>query len=199
LTTIPPGEDEILDLVRRCNAGEDTAWEAFYSRCSRNLPPCIRSFRLPPDWIGEIVPDFVCHLFEDECQVLRTYRPQPPSRFDSWLRVCFRNFTRKWLKRRFLPRWDPSIDPASILEEGSVPCEDPYVLLGISRVFDQLDEREGRLLSLRLAGFPHREIGERLSMEEGHVGVAMQRMRDHLRVLLTSQVLDLDPPGASNR
>lgn len=195
----PNQEDLLLDLVRRCIAGEDPAWRALDVHCRQVLPAVIRSFRLPCGWVGEIFPDFLYYLFADECRVLRTYQPRPGSRFDSWLRVCFRHFTLGWIKKWPLPRTDQSVDPFDVLETQSTrPCVDPYVLLGFERVFSRLMDREQKLLSLHLDGLSYREIGERLTMKEGAVAVAMQRLRERLRVLLSSEVLDLGPPEASS-
>jgi RNA polymerase sigma factor (sigma-70 family) len=188
----PMTEQETLDLVRRCFEADDDAWRLFYEHCCRVLSGPIRSFHLSPDGVAEIVPDFLYYLWANECRVLKRYRPQPPSRFDSWLRVCFRRFALRWMRNRSLPHWDASVDPEAVLDAcKSAPCEDPHLLLGFSRVLDQLPDRERCILSLLTRGFAHREIGLRLGMKEGNVGVAAQRLRKHLRDLLSVQVLDL--------
>lgn len=190
----PVTEQETLALVHDCIEGSNPAWQLFYAHCRRVLSGPIRSFRLPPDQIAEIVPDFLYYLWANECRVLATYRPQPPSRFDSWLRVCFRRFALRWIRTRPLPHWDSVVDVEALLDaRQSVPSEDPHLLLGVSRVFDQLSDRERRILSLSILRFPYGEIGSREGMKEATVAVAVQRLRDHLRVLLADQVLDLDP------
>lgn len=199
VTVLPPTEADLQDIVRRCIAGEEAAWEAFDAHCRRILPACVRSFRLPADWVGEIVPDFLCSLFHDGCRILRSYQPRPGARFDSWLRVCFRHFTLRWIRKRPIPHTDPSVDPFEAMEaESAAPCEDPHVLLGFERVLERLGERERQLLGMRLSGFQYSEMGERLGMKEGAVAVAMQRLRERLRVLLSFEVLDLGSPMASS-
>jgi RNA polymerase sigma factor (sigma-70 family) len=192
---IPPvSEQDTLDLVRQCIEGSNTAWKLLYGHCRRVLAGSVRSFHLPSDQAAEIVPDFLYYLWANECRVLATYRPQPPSRFDSWLRVCFRRFALRWIRTRALPHWDASVDVEVLLDASrSAPCEDPHLLLGVSRVFNQLSDRERRILSLCIVRIPYSEIGTREGMKEGAVAVAVQRLRDHLRVLLAAQVLDLDP------
>lgn len=192
---IPPvSEQETLALVQQCIDGNNTAWRLFYAHSRRVLTGSIRSFRLPPDQVAEIVPDFLYYLWANECRVLATYRPQLPSRFESWLRVCFRRFALRWIRTRPLPHWDASVDPEALLDANqSAPCEDPHILLGVSRVFDQLSDRERRILSLCILRVAYSEIGSREGMKEGAVAVAVQRLRDRLRVLLAAQVLDLDP------
>ncbi|MFH1680008.1 MAG: sigma factor-like helix-turn-helix DNA-binding protein [Candidatus Eisenbacteria bacterium] len=91
------------------------------------------------------------------------------------------------------------MDPFAALEtESAAPCGDPHVLLGFERVFNRLFERERQLLGLRLDGFSYEEMGEQLTMKEGAVAVAMQRLRERLHVLLSSEVLDLGSPEASS-
>jgi RNA polymerase sigma factor (sigma-70 family) len=192
---IPPvGEQETLALVQQCIEGDNPAWHLFYAHCRRALFGPIRSFHLPPDQVAEIVPDFLCCLWANECRVLAAYRPQPPSRFDSWLRVCFRRFALRWIRTRRLPHWDASVDVEALLDaRQSVPCEDPHLLLGVSRVFDQLPDRQRRILSLSILRVPYAEIESREGMKEGHVAVEVQRIRERLHDLLAAQVLDLDP------
>lgn len=198
VTVRPPAEEDLQDIVRRCIVGEEAAWEEFDAHCRRVLPAAIRSFRLPADWVGEIVPDFLCSLFADRCRILRTYQPRPGARFDSWLRVCFRRFVLRWIRRRPLPHTDGTVDPLDALEARSPAArEDPHVLLGLERVIARLGGREQQLLALRLCGFQYHEMGERLGMREGAVAVAMQRLREHLRLLLSSEVLDVTRPEAS--
>ena len=191
-------EQEALALVRQCIEGDSTAWRLFYAHCRRVLSGSIRSFHLPQDHVAEIVPDFLYYLWANECRVLAAYRPQPPSRFDSWLRVCFRRFALRWIRTRPLPHWDASVDPEVLLDaRQSVPCEDPHILLGVSRVFAQLSDRDRRILSLCLQGVPYNEIGSREGMNKDAVAMAVLRLRDRLRRLLSAQVLDLDPSRSS--
>ncbi len=196
---VEPIEGDLFELVNRCIAGDEVAWRAFDAHCRRELPAYVRSFRLPSGWVGELVSDFLYFLFADECQGLRTYQPCPGSRFNSWLRVCFRHFTLRWIRRVSVPHRDPSADPVAILDaESPVHCTDAHLLLGFERVFHRLSERDQRLLSLRLDGCPYDVIGEQLAMNRGAVAVAMQRLRERLRVLLSSEVLDLGPPMTSS-
>lgn len=199
VTVQPPTEADLHEIVRRCVAGDEAAWEALDGHCRRVLPAAVRSFALPADWIGEMVPDFLCSLFADRCRALQTYQPRPGARFDSWLKVCFRHFALRWIRRRPIPHADPSADPLEVIEANAAPpCGDPHLLLGFERVVERLGERDRRLLSLRLCGFLHSEIAERLGMREGAVAVAMQRLRERLRALLVVEVLDLGLPGTSS-
>lgn len=190
----PTGRD-IECVLPACIRGEEAAWRSLDAWCRAMLPTFIRDFRLPAGWAGELVPDFLCHLFEDRCHVLRAYEPRPPARFESWIRVCFRRYTLRWLRNRSLPHWDPSVDPTHVLDEGSAGrTHDPAVLLGFSHVLGQLSDREGRLLALCVEQRPYAEIGQRLGMKDGAVAVAVQRLRERVRVLLDAQVLDLGVP-----
>jgi DNA-directed RNA polymerase specialized sigma24 family protein len=99
----------------------------------------------------------------------------------------------RWIRTRPLPHWDASVDVEALLDASrSAPCEDPHLLLGVSRVFDQLSDRHRRILSLSILRIPYAEIGSREEMKEGHVAVEVQRLRERLHDLLADQVLDLD-------
>jgi RNA polymerase sigma factor (sigma-70 family) len=189
-----PAEDEKLALIRRCVVGDEDAWRTFYERYRDALPDYLLDFRLPRDWIDQIVHDFLVHLFLRRCGVLDRYQTIEGVRFESWLRIVFRRFALRWMKTTPLPRWDPSQDPFEIIERDQPrACGDPHVMLGILKILSQLTDRDGRLVSLLLEGWPYAEIGRRLDMKEPTVAVAVQRLRGRVRELLSRQVLESTP------
>lgn len=187
---VPSIEDQRLDLVHRCIAGDEDAWRQFYDEYARTLPALIHDYRLTTDFVGQVVHDFMAHLFMRRCAVLGSYHLVAGVRFESWLRIVFRRFTLRWLRTMASPRWDPSLDPGDVIERDQ-PKEtvDPAIVLSIYRAINKLGERDGAIVSLLLDGRPYAEIGGRLGMNEPAVAVAVQRLRGRLRHLLLREGL----------
>lgn len=79
---------ELVELLAVSDPTDvDQAWESFLGRYSRLIMHAVRSPRMPYDRIMDRYTYVLGKLREDECRRLREYRPQPGTRFSTWLVV----------------------------------------------------------------------------------------------------------------
>lgn len=76
---------------------------------------------------------------------------------------------------------DPKLDIQSVSDHGASPVDRTEYQEQLDRLHANLDEMERRMLQLRLEGFNHREVAERLGLHPVAIRVRWTRLRKRLQ------------------
>ena len=185
--------DQDLELLKRCLAGENSAWEALlrvYTRKTYNL--CYR-FTGRPDEAEDLTQEVFIKIF----QTLRSYDAGQGS-FSTWLHRVARNHLVDHYRRTKRDRMTSSIeDDLATIEEKPGPGAGPTGLIEarerqelLQQGLDKLspDLREAVILR-DLQEMEYREIAGVLGIPEGTVKSRINRGRAELGRLLRKQKL----------
>jgi RNA polymerase sigma factor (sigma-70 family) len=188
-----PQELSDTELVERCRAGQQPAWNSLVRRYERLIYTVPRRAGLSEDQAADVFQVVFSRLFE------HLDRLADPSRLQAWLVTTAK---RESLRVLELSRRVVDLTPARGDEDdGSDPLDRfaadsplPEDLLAdlqqqdlLRRAVAQLDDRSRQfieLLFLQDEPLPYSEIAARLGIAEGSVGPTRTRCLDKLRIVL---------------
>ena len=189
-----PDEPSDKELIERCRAGQQPAWNALIRRFQRIVYTVPRRAGLPEELAADVFQTVFSRLFE------HLGRIDDPSRIQAWLVTTAKRESLRLLEqsRRVA---DLHAAPGAADDDGSdpldrVPGDDPLPeqLLSelqqqdrLRRAVTRLDERSRQLVELLFLQddeLSYAEIAARLGMPEGSIGPTRARCLAKLRVLL---------------
>lgn len=183
--------DPDTQLVERCLAGEDAAWEDLVRTHTRRVYGICYRFTGSDTEAQDLTQDVFLRLFKS----LGTFRPRDGA-FTVWLTRMSRNLLIDHYRKNKLQRASDSIeDQLAVLEErGSVTTRTDALLAGreagelIQQGLAKLSPELRETVILRdLEEMEYREIADVLSIPEGTVKSRLNRGRAELARLLRKQ------------
>ncbi len=190
---MPLEEPTDSELVARCRAGQQPAWNLLVRRYQRLIFTVPRRAGLSEDQAADVFQVVFSRLFENLDKLA------DPSRVQAWLVTTAKRETLRVLE---LSRRIVDLVPSSGEEDdGSDPLDRfasdqplPEALLAdlqqqdrLARALQQLDERSRRfieLLFLQDEALPYAEIAAQLGIAEGSIGPTRARCLQKLRAVL---------------
>jgi RNA polymerase sigma factor (sigma-70 family) len=189
-----PQEPSDADLVQRCRAGEQPAWNMLVRRYQRLIYTVPRRAGLSEDQAADVFQVVFSRLFE------HLDRLADPTRLQAWLVTTAKRESLRLVEqsRRIVDLTPAGGDPDDAggdpLDRFAADTPLPEQLLGdlqqqdrLRRAVVQLDERSRRfveLLFLQDEPLPYSEIAARLGIAEGSIGPTRARCLDKLRTIL---------------
>jgi RNA polymerase sigma factor (sigma-70 family) len=191
-----PSPEELSDaeLVQRCRAGQQTAWNHLVRRYQRLIFTVPRRAGLSEDQAADVFQVVFSRLFEN------LDRLDDASRVQAWLVTTAKRESLRMLEQA---RRIVDLAPATGADDdgGGDPLDRfaadtplPETLLGdlqqqdrLARAVAQLDERTRQfveLLFLQDEPLPYSDIAARLGIAEGSIGPTRARCLDKLRNIL---------------
>ena len=164
--------DNFLEQISSRNPEE--AWGQFLDEYSTTILQVVRHVERDADFVPDCF-QFVCErLSANSFRRLRTFRPQGPAVFSTWLRAVVRNLCLDWRRKQFgRPRFFKSISRLSVFDqevfrhlyERRVSFDETFQSLGSTfpditharlaessaRIDKELTTRQRRLLDARLS------------------------------------------------
>lgn len=176
------------DLLRRCLARTDGAWEAFVDRYLGLLThvavstASLRLASVSDDVRDDMVAEILLALVDDDFAILRRFKGQ--SSLGTYLVVVARRIAaRRALKLSTSPLHSANGAHLPALEskdassaEGLMDAEE------VKSLISHLDSNEATAIRLyHLEHRSYRDIGERMGIPENSVGPLLSRAREHMR------------------
>src|SRR5688572_24658080 len=177
-----------VDLLRLLQAGDEAAPEAVFERYAERLTRLARS-RLAVKLASRVDPeDIVMSAYRSFFLGAREGRFHLDRGGDLWrllvevtLHKLFRQAEHHQAQRRSVAREQPIDDPANASQIAGnrepTPDEAAAAADELEALLSQLSERGRRALELRLQGYEHEEIAERLGCSERTVRRALSEAR----------------------
>jgi RNA polymerase sigma factor (sigma-70 family) len=174
--------EEILNLIRRCLAGDEAAWDGLIRLYGPKLRNWVLRHGSSRHSVDDLLQDFWLYLFSNKGRVLATYEPRDGASFDAWLYVVHRRFCIRWFMRE-ARRSDPLTELTPEIIEGGKPESriDPDVKLELLRRIETRPRREREIFWLSYQGCSAEEIGARYSLTANNIRVILHRIRQRLR------------------
>ena len=169
----PPGEQELVAIVRAAGAGDADAWTRLVERFDGSLRHIARSYRLAPADVDDVVQGAWLELLTAIGQI------REPAAIGGWLATVTRRNALRARRRpaRELLTDDPELgdrDDGHGPEERALAAEREAILAG---AIAALPERPRLLVTVLLTEpeLDYRQVGERLSMPVGSIGPSRTR------------------------
>jgi RNA polymerase sigma factor (sigma-70 family) len=188
-----PQEPSDTELVERCRAGQQPAWNTLVRRYQRLIYTVPRRAGLSEDQAADVFQVVFSRLFD------HLDRLADPSRLQAWLVTTAKRESLRVLEqsRRVVdltPARGDEDDGTDPLDRFAADSPLPEDLLGdlqqqdlLRRAVAQLDDRSRQfieLLFLQDEPLPYSEIAARLGIAEGSIGPTRARCLEKLRVVL---------------
>ncbi len=188
-----PQELSDTELVERCRAGQQSAWNTLVRRYQRLIYTVPRRAGLSEDQAADVFQVVFSRLFE------HLDRLADPSRLQAWLVTTAKRESLRVLElsRRVVdltPARGDEDDGTDPLDRFAVDSPLPEDLLCdlqqqdlLRRAVAQLDDRSRQFIELMFLQdepLPYSEIAARLGIAEGSIGPTRARCLDKLRVVL---------------
>jgi RNA polymerase sigma factor (sigma-70 family) len=187
-----PQEPSDAELVQRCRAGQQAAWNTLVRRYQRLIYTVPRRAGLSEDQAADVFQVVFGRFFE------HLDRLSDPSRVQAWLVTTAKRESLRVLEQS---RRVVDLTPTGGDDDGSDPLDRfaadtplPEDLLAdlqlqdqLKRAVLQLDDRSRQfveLLFLQDEPLPYSEIAARLGIAEGSIGPTRARCLDKLRAIL---------------
>lgn len=173
------------NLLSRCLAGADGAWEQFIDRYIALITHVVSSAgsirlgQMPGPWRDDIVAEVLLTLVDNDFAVLRRFRGQ--SSLGSYLVVVARRVAaRKLGKLRRSPSQPLVAEPASSTAE-TLELENTDE---VHSMLTQMPESEATAIRMfHLEHRSYRDISQHMGLPENSVGPLLSRARDRMRGL----------------
>jgi RNA polymerase sigma factor (sigma-70 family) len=190
---LTPHEPSDTDLVQRCRAGQQAAWNTLVRRYQRLIYTVPRRAGLSEDQAADVFQVVFSRLFE------HLDRLDDPSRVQAWLVTTAKRESLRLLQlsRRVVDLApvagadDDGTDPLDRFASDAPLAEDLLSELQqqdrLRRAVAQLDERSRtvvELLFLQDEPLPYAEVAQRLGIAVGSIGPTRARCLDKLRAIL---------------
>ena len=174
--TTPRGRDcrgDVVELVERARAGDDSAWEALHDRFMPLLRGIARRHRLSSSDVDDVMQAvwllLLCHIG----------RLRDPAALAGWLATTCR---RECLRVSRLPARECPTDDPALGDDAEIPDLDAGLLaaerrLTLHRALDTLPVKHRRLMVLLVSEpvMDYRQISATLSMPRGSIGPIRSR------------------------
>jgi RNA polymerase sigma-70 factor (ECF subfamily) len=182
------GSAEDLELVRRCAAGDDAAWDEFVRRTKpaiqRGATVGLRKFRaVDAEMLENVLQQVYVELLKDGRRVLRTFRGT--SDLEGWVAIISMRTAIHLARRRGPESALPELLPPAATPAPGERADRTEFLDKLDAAFRKLSEEERRLL--RLAFFEeksYKEIADSLGMPLNSVSPTLIRAKEKLKKLI---------------
>jgi RNA polymerase sigma-70 factor (ECF subfamily) len=179
------------DLVSRCAAGEDAAWQEFVQRYAPVLKSfargALRSMRqaASDSDVDEVAAKVLEMLVDNRYHILKSFRWQ--CSLETWLRILVRTACVRAIRRKTPEKED------LVKTGGATPLDEALsdeARFAVREALSELPDRERQVLSMFfIEGFSYDEIASKLGLPMGTVATVLSRTRAKLRDMLKSKGL----------
>lgn len=175
-------------LLQRCLARKPRAWEEFVDRFLGlvvhvvNHTATVRSIRLGPQDLEDLVAEVFLTLVNDDMAILRRFRGE--SCLSAYLTVVARRIVvRELLQRKVTASLTDFLDAShAAYDRGPSPEERITNRDEVQRMLERLEEPEAAVVRMyHLEGKSYHEISLKVGMPENSVGPTLSRARAKLR------------------
>lgn len=100
---VTASDDSVAELLRRLSSKKqaDSAWRDFLEANSPAIMHAIRRYEPDHDQAADCFLDFCGSLSDDDFRKLRSFRPEGPASFTTWLKAVTANFCIDWHRRKY--------------------------------------------------------------------------------------------------
>lgn len=189
----PDGEQkaELIDLIRRAEAGDPLAQADLMSRYARRIAGFVRGIIRQPDAVEDVTQMVFIKMFR------RLSRLRDPAVFESWLFTLARNTSLDFIRRR-------NCRPSTVtLDDDINQIADPSnatatttneILAALDRALARLSPLDRSLVAQFVAGESYGDIATRTGLSLATVKVRLHRVRPFLRTCV-GEMTDTRLPG----
>src|SRR5688572_23463572 len=180
---------ELMNLVRRAEAGDSVAQSDLMRRYTRRVAGFVRSIIRQPDAVEDVTQIVFIKMFR------RLSRLRDPAVFESWLFTLARNTALDFLRRRSCRPSTVALD--EVVNEIADPSTDGAtgeILAALERTLARLTPLDRSLVSQFVAGDTYGDIAARAALSLATVKVRLYRVRPFLRSWV-GEMTDTRRPG----
>ena len=177
------GKIALEELVAAYRAGDDTAFDKIFERCSYIVRHVSRKYFL----MGADAEDLMQEGFLGLLKAVRTYE-EGKSSFTTYAALCINTAVitavRRYAgdKNRVLNEGVPiSDDAGKVPNPEDILIEDEGIKELIKKINEELSEMEREVFALYLQGLSNAEIRDRLDLSAKATDNALQRIRNKIR------------------
>ena len=173
-----PGEKaELIELVRRAEAGESSAQTELMHRYSRRIAGFVRGIIRQPDAIEDVTQMVFIKMFR------RLSRLRDFGLFESWLFTLARNTCLDFIRRRNCrPNTVAIDDEVNQIADPSHSDASAEILAALDRAVARLSPMDRTLVTQFVAGESYGSIAEQSGLTLATVKVRLHRVRPFLRM-----------------
>jgi RNA polymerase sigma-70 factor (ECF subfamily) len=183
------GKSELIDLVRRADAGESAAQTELMRRYQRRVAGFVRSIIRQPDAVEDVTQVVFIKMFR------RLGRLRDPAVFESWLFTLARNSCLDFLRRRSCrPNTVALDDEVNQIADPTNASATTEILAALDRALARLNPIDRTLVSRFVAGETYGSIAEQVGLSLATVKVRLHRVRPFLRSWV-GEMTDTRQPG----
>lgn len=183
-----------LHALEKLFSGEDRGWEELWTKYGPMIESKVRSYRLSPEDVEEVLQEISFLLVRDDFRVLRGWDPER-SALKTYLRVIVSNMCINYIRSNFFryqtrKRETPDEWISGLLDQSE---PDPSERLQALETFERVREvfldlfgsnhvtpSDRFLFQLRVNGYSYRRISSILRIDEGTIRKRFQRLKDQL-------------------
>jgi RNA polymerase sigma factor (sigma-70 family) len=171
-------------LVKRCRDGDPDGWRAFLSPYQEVGRRALRSFRLSPADVDDILADGLAALYAGG---LAQFRGDTAAELVAFLRTVVRNRAFDLLKQR--NRWVPTQSPGERLagEPTGPDVADDECVEFLRQEITRLKREDQELYLMKARGLKEREIAEQTRRPPGTIASQIARLMERLRSRLRTR------------
>jgi RNA polymerase sigma-70 factor, ECF subfamily len=179
---------EDRELVRRCVASEQGAWDEFVRRTrsaiQRGATVALRKFRISDkESIENVYQQVYVELLRDGGKVLKTYRGD--SDLEGWVAVISMRTAYRLMRQKGPEAQLPDLLPAAPTPAPGERAEQTEFLNRLDRAFRRLEPREAALLRLSYyEQMSYKEIANALGLPLNSVSPLLIRAKEKLKKYL---------------
>ena len=167
---------ELIDLVRRAEAGEAPAQSELVRRYTRRVAGFVRAIIRQPEAVEDVTQIVFIKMFR------RLSRLRDPAVFESWLFTLARNSGLDFIRRRNCRPSTVAIDDEVYqIADPSTSSAAVEILAALDRALARLTPIDRGLVTQFVAGDTYGEIAERTGLTLATVKVRLHRVRPFLR------------------
>lgn len=183
------GKSELIDLVRRADAGDSAAQTELMRRYTRRMAGFVRSIIRQPDAVEDVTQVVFIKMFR------RLGRLRDPAVFESWLFTLARNSCLDFLRRRSCrPNTVALDDEVNQIADPTNAGATTEILAALDRALARLNPIDRTLVSQFVAGETYGSIAEQVGLSLATVKVRLHRIRPFLRSWV-GEMTDTRQPG----
>jgi RNA polymerase sigma-70 factor, ECF subfamily len=177
LPAAPSEKAELIELVRRADAGESSAQSELMRRYSRRIAGFVRAIIRQPDAIEDVTQMVFIKMFR------RLGRLRDFALFESWLFTLARNTCLDFIRRRNCRPTTVTIDEeVNQIADPSHSDASAEILAALDRAVARLSPVDRTLVTQFVAGESYGSIAEQSGLTLATVKVRLHRVRPFLRM-----------------
>ena len=167
---------ELIELVRRAEAGERVAQADLMRRYTRRVTGFVRAIVRQPDAVEDVTQVVFIKMFR------RLGRLRDPAVFESWLFTLARNTSLDFIRRRNCrPNTITIDDEVNQIADPSNSSATTEILAALDRALTRLSPIDRTLVTQFVAGESYGSIAEHVGLTLATVKVRLHRVRPFLR------------------